>query len=983
MVYKICFHRRVKSRRYTLGATTEQTRQAVVDASADQAMDGEGNDTSESGGAGGAGGAHRAQLQPRLREHAQPLWPSPPTFSLFSPPPAEPRGKGGTGGAGGAGARAGGAGGAGGAAVLGKLNESSIADSESMDDDEVDGWVEEAAAGVGGPEEASLMDVSAVSLDTGFGGFGATDDADKAAEEEAALGRYTTAATTPPFIVAAATVSSPAELTPRQTTPVDDDGGAATDGGDMTTPDNQSNPPIDDSASKLFSVNVGSPLVSPCYVGGAIVAANEAARAARFAASMSAPESTARSAPSRAASLERPDLDPIPAGAGMTDVTADDAPVAMRVDGVDNDVSRRDDAAATGTPPTPLPRHDAVIPSNIARRAAKRQARALARAVSGGSRPGGQTGGGRPGSGSGAGAGKEDEPEHDSNSGSAPANIASVATDLMKLTAAVRVQSFARGCLARSEVARKRATLRAAAIRHEERLETAAAVMIQAATRGHQERVRAKALRQRSPHGWRGMAASGVTAGQRWHLGQWQQVAAIEAELVALRQVAVEAAAAGVVSNAPEVRGHWRRGGVDPVSTSYAFPSPATAATSSGRRYAGAGAGGRDGGVNAGNNRASRDATTTPSTNPPHPTPSHPVASTGTPAGVRRVRTVTPASTSTAVRSGGGGGVSPAWGSMSVATSLWDGSSPTNSSSSEDGGGGGRGGGTAAANARRLARRRWDRDNPPSVSSISPGSRIVAAAEDLARRYHENPMWGGGDDEYSAHLQAAAASVAAKRGARLGSATAAAAGASPGGSSSAASWSPSVRGLVKSPRGGDAHRGSAEGAVMDTTSSRLPRSFVFTPSPDAVTRHERHAGASASRGYPVHDNPLWQESEEGLSETTTAARLGDDADYGDVPVVPEDVPGLGGESRSPSRHGVNGEQENNVANANANDFRNGPSSGRVGGGRRRSGAVGHGGGKRPPDFPTGERHPRAQRRFGAFTWAAALAVGRAVQGESS
>ena len=225
---------------------------------------------------------------------------------------------------------------------------------------------------------------------------------------------------------------------------------------------------------------------------------------------------------------------------------------------------------------------------------------------------------------------------------------------------------------------------RADALRAEERRETNAAVAIQAAARGWRARIRARTIRDE-----RVSAAAEEKPSARFGW-QREQAAAIEAELAALRKVVVEAAAAGVVSRSPEIIGEWRRGGVDVVGARVGAPPASAPAT------------------------ATRTRTRTP---PPRWERGRATRrSPGTPRG--------PGAQSSTRRF-----PTPSLDESARDSSPWDGSTPANSSS----------GGDSPTPTRSRARRSGNVVAPPA--SISPGSRIVAAAEALARKFHENPLW--------------------------------------------------------------------------------------------------------------------------------------------------------------------------------------------------------------------------------------------------
>jgi hypothetical protein len=288
------------------------------------------------------------------------------------------------------------------------------------------------------------------------------------------------------------------------------------------------------------------------------------------------------------------------------------------------------------------------------------------------------------------------------------------------------VQAHARGALARFETARKRASRRAEALRAEERraVERDAATKIQAAIRGALGRREAAARRRKNAsHNVRGEEEGGDGAAG-WRAYSWQrsQVAAIEAELAALRRVVVESAAAGGgragggdedammdrrasssarrkgllgaarARDGPELPANWRRGGVDPVGGGAAERTR------------------REGGD-------SRESVSALSRKR-----------------VPRRR------------------ASPAW-DDSRRVRAWDTTqrhqrapgaavSSDRSNGSFSFGFGGEGSFTVAGSSDGESVSGSLPSGSGSTSSISPGSRIVAAAEKLAKRYHENPLWG-------------------------------------------------------------------------------------------------------------------------------------------------------------------------------------------------------------------------------------------------
>lgn len=828
-------------------------------------------------------------------------------------------------------------------------------DSRSIDADEVDEWIEESTMDSQGK---AFPSISTFLSEDALTGVDVTDDRN---------GKEAPGA-----------VNSPMQtrlVVPEISAVIDDDG--------MPYGDASSSLQADDSASELFSVEVGSPLLSPSPHRHGIRGVTAAREAAELAASM-------REA--------QPTFNPSTFLANPMDLDTADISRSNSVDVAMVMHTEEGDAIQYGIrgPPTPLPRHDAVIPSNIARRAAKRQARAMARAAAGATGPGCGP--------------RFDEANMQNESGVEinflAENVSTGNTSLKPKidssgavpkafaitpdSAAVRLQAFARGCLARAEVARKRATLRAAAIRREQECETAAAVKIQAAIRGRIVRGRLNAMRQ--------------TYGQRWHLEQWQQVVAIEAELVELRRVASEAAAAGVVSKAPEIQGNWRRGGVSPV-TSYRYRSPATAPTpiisSSGRRRFIDRAGTRAaGGRNSTVKESIGDAWLTspgrvhiaasPSSQSLH-APSHQPWSKGTPA-IPRVRVQIPSNAS--IRSGIG--ISSMYGSAPhqlasespfATTSLCDGS-PNNSSSSDDGdceeG--------TFSYAQRITREQAQISPSIGVSSISPGSRIVAAAEDLTRRYHSNPMWGF--DDYSPSLRAAASvNLAASTNTHhvvedrvhttethasydhIPSSMDAGSGWSPGGSS-AASWSPSVRGLVKSPQG--SMTGEREADETLGAGSTLPMGFSFAPmfapgNPPGgpMRKHSsgQTGGGADKKRSSDHDDPPSKEHEEPAkkrSEMTTIRTLDDGG------IESEATAQLSAQSRSHRHSSGRGRLGCHVTEQDTDmkDVEFNPRGERQ---RRSMGVVSRA--KRLADSQGFKHHPRVIRRCGALTWAAAIAVG--------
>ena len=311
--------------------------------------------------------------------------------------------------------------------------------------------------------------------------------------------------------------------------------------------------------------------------------------------------------------------------------------------------------------------------------------------------------------------------------------------------AATTLQSHARGALARSETARKRAMRRADALRAEERRETNAAVAIQAAARGMRARIRARTIRDE-----RVSAAAEEKPSARFGW-QREQAAAIEAELAALRKVVVEAAAAGVVSRSPEIIGEWRRGGVDVVGARVGAPPASAPAT------------------------ATRTRTRTP---PPRWERGRATRrSPGTPRG--------PGAQSSTRRF-----PTPSLDESARDSSPWDGSTPANSSS----------GGDSPTPTRSRARRSGNVVAPPA--SISPGSRIVAAAEALARKFHENPLWDEAVGDVDGAALAAARSPSPWSKTKPTATRDSSASWSPSvrGRDSSASWSPSIRGLVSASR---------------------------------------------------------------------------------------------------------------------------------------------------------------------------------------
>jgi hypothetical protein len=237
--------------------------------------------------------------------------------------------------------------------------------------------------------------------------------------------------------------------------------------------------------------------------------------------------------------------------------------------------------------------------------------------------------------------------------------------------AAVTLQARARGFLARAAARRRRAARRAAALRETYERERAAATVIQAFVRGRAARRFAETTRRRR--------------------GGERRVAAIEAELAALRAAVVANASYGGSSRSPEFSGDWRR-------------ARATTFTAS--------------------RKEEREKST-----PPGPFG----VSRGTVRvdGVRGVRRATDASLGVASdASPSASGSSPPDAARSSPESsspeLWR--SPASTAAHRRSA---RRDGSTAAKRSAFASRR----------EMSPGSRVVAAAEALARRYHESPLW--------------------------------------------------------------------------------------------------------------------------------------------------------------------------------------------------------------------------------------------------
>jgi hypothetical protein len=251
--------------------------------------------------------------------------------------------------------------------------------------------------------------------------------------------------------------------------------------------------------------------------------------------------------------------------------------------------------------------------------------------------------------------------------------------------AVTTVQSYARGALARSETARKRAARRADLLRLEEQIETNAATRIQALVRGVHGRKLAQATRRRR--------------------GGEQRVAAIEQELAALRAAVMANAKAGVPRRSPEIQGDWRRGGVDRASARSAALLSTT--------------------------RTARRPAATPNNAPRFFTPK---TSTRRPRGYDDDDDDDDEK-STPSTSGSG-----AWGGSTVSSSSSLDHGKTQMRSLR-----------VVSVSKRLGSVTHQRAVPvtqravPVVSvskhSVSPGSRVVAAAEALARRYHESPLW--------------------------------------------------------------------------------------------------------------------------------------------------------------------------------------------------------------------------------------------------
>ena len=243
--------------------------------------------------------------------------------------------------------------------------------------------------------------------------------------------------------------------------------------------------------------------------------------------------------------------------------------------------------------------------------------------------------------------------------------------------AAVTLQSHARGLLARAAARRRRAARRAASLREARERERAAATRIQAWARGR--------------------AARRFAEMTRFKRNGERRVAAIEAELAALRAAVVANAAAGgpIKTESPEVAGDWRR----------AFRAATPEAVGFERE------------------RADRARGRTPSSRRATPTSTAARrASDG-----RSPRTRVPRVASDA--------------SPSVSGDVEFSFSPPDPASSAPGSSSPEAWRSPASNAGP----RRDRHARPVTAAkrraVSPGSRVVAAAEALARRYHESPLW--------------------------------------------------------------------------------------------------------------------------------------------------------------------------------------------------------------------------------------------------
>ena len=376
------------------------------------------------------------------------------------------------------------------------------------------------------------------------------------------------------------------------------------------------------------------------------------------------------------------------------------------------------------------------------------------------------------------------------------------------------VQSYARGALARSETARKRATRRADLLRVEEQRENEAATRIQAMVRGVLDRRKAEITRRRR--------------------GGERRVAAIEAELAALRAAVVaNAKFGGVPSKSPEIKGEWRRGGVDQVS----LRSQNLLDTARGR--------GRP--VGSLHVESLRHVQLLSPATPRFFTPE----TSKRPSRRRRGQHDTDDDSSRALEK-----ETPSTSGSEYVVS------PDTSSSSGD---------SHLNSVRRSGRRASVSKRTEYVSSaskhVSPGSRVVAAAEALAKRYHESPLWDiAGYDEPSErktsleHLVSTRVHTRREAGRSprtpaysLGHLDSHSSGASDGSSGGGIgarrmtprvatmkdsqelpSWSPPARGIVSTPWRRVA---LGEGRTLETptrTSSRPP--WVGTIPPPSITR---------------------------------------------------------------------------------------------------------------------------------------------------